>query len=435
MNFFKKALTPLKKAAEKVNLDKNLFNILANPERVIELNIPFKRDSRNLEIIKGYRVQYNSFLGPYKGGLRFHPKVDMDEVKALGFWMMIKNALIDVPFGGGKGGLQIDPKDLSKEELERLTREFTRKLAPNIGGQIDVPAPDINTNSMIMDWMADEYRKVQSVKGRVLASRSGQSENRLEAVVTGKSISNGGSAGREGATGLGGFFVLEQLIKKLNLKKPLIVAIQGFGNVGSNTASILFDHGYKIVAVSDVKGGIYDAKENGFNIDLVRECRLEKGMLAGCYCIGSVCDLARKYDEGVINNQELLELPVDILIPAAMENVITKENADKINAKIVFEMANGPTTPEADEILNKRGILVVPDVLNNAGGVVVSYFEWLQNTRGEKWNLGKVNEKLKEKMEKAFEEVWRIHQEKKVSLRTAAYILALKRLSQKADLD
>ena len=419
MNFFKQALTPLKVAARKVNLDKNLFNILANPERVIELNIPLKRDLGKLDLIKGYRVQYNNWLGPYKGGLRFHQKVDMDEVKALSFWMTIKNALIDIPFGGGKGGLQIDPKNLSEKELERLTREFAKALTPNIGPNMDVPAPDVNTNAKIMDWFEDEFSKVTGDKS--------------QAVVTGKSINNGGSLGREEATGLGGVIVLEQLIKKLGLKKPLTVAIQGFGNVGSNTASILFDHGFKIVAVSDVKGGIYDVKENGFNIDLVRACRVEKGFLAGCYCVGSVCDLARKYDEGVISNGELLELDVDILIPAAMENVITKDNASKIKAKIVFEMANGPTTSEADEILNEKGILVVPDVLNNAGGVVVSYFEWYQNMHEERWSLEKVNEKLKEKMEKAFEEVWKIHKDKKVTLRTAAYILALKRLSKKAN--
>lgn len=437
MNFFNKALTPLKKAAQKINLDKNIFNLLTTPERVIELNIPFKRDSGDLEIIKGYRVQYNNWLGPYKGGLRFHPKVDMDEVKALGFWMMIKNALIGVPFGGGKGGLEIDPKTLTEVELERLTRQFASALAPNIGPNIDVPAPDVNTNAKIMDWMEDEYVRQWKIDNGKLAI----DENKLKAVVTGKSIANGGSLGREEATGMGGFFVLEELIKKLGLKKPLTVAIQGFGNVGSNIAAILHDNGYKVIALSDIKGGIFNSSLEGFNIDLVRVCRLEKGMLAGCYCIGSVCDLAPKND-GVITNEELLGLPVDILIPAALENVITKENASRIKAKIIFEMANGPTTPEADEILNKKGILVVPDVLCNSGGVTVSYFEWFQNMHNEKWSLEKVNNTLREKMEKAFEEVWRIHKDlpagrqgKKVTLRIAAFILALKRLSKKADFD
>lgn len=417
-NLFDNALARLKSAAKVIDLDENLLNILSTPQRIVELNLSLKKDSDELQMVKGYRVQYNNFLGPYKGGLRYHQDMDMAEVKSLALWMMIKNALIDVPFGGGKGGLEIDPKSLSEKELERVTREFAKALAPNVGPNVDVPAPDVNTNAKIMDWFEDEYSKVVGQK--------------TPAVVTGKSLDNGGSAGREQATGMGGFFVLEELVKKLGWEKPLTVAIQGFGNVGSNTASILFDHGYKIVAVSDVKGGIYDAEENGFNIDLVRACRIEKGILAGCYCIGSVCDLARKYDDGVINNQELLELDVDILIPAALENVITKDNASKIKAKIVFEMANGPTTPEADETLNKREILVVPDVLNNAGGVVVSYFEWLQNMNEERWSLEKVNVKLKEKMKKAFDEIWKIHKKKEVNLRTAAYILALQGLSEKA---
>ena len=339
----------------------------------------------------------------------------MDEVSALAFWMMVKNAIVNVPFGGGKGGIEIDPKTLSEKELESLTRSFAKTLVSNVGPTQDVPAPDVNTNSKIMDWFESEYSKTV---GKI-----------SKAVVTGKSVSNGGSLGREQATGLGGFFVLEKLVQKLGLKKPLTVAIQGFGNVGSNMAKILYDYGYKIVALSDIRGGICNNKES-FNIDLVKECREEKGFLAGCYCVGSVCDLARKYD-GVISNEQLLELDVDILIPAALENVITKKNAKVINAKIVFEMANGPTTFEADKILNKKGIVVAPDVLCNSGGVTVSYFEWYQNMHGEVWDEDKVNEKLKDKMEKAFESVWEIHKSKKVNLRTAAYILALKRLAQK----
>lgn len=428
MSTFDSAITQLKKAAEAIGLDRSFLKQLSLPERTITLSVPFKKDSGEVEIVKGYRVQYNNLLGPYKGGLRFHPNVDMDEVCALGFWMMIKNAIADVPFGGGKGGLEIDPKNLSEMELERLTREFTRLLAPNIGPNTDVPAPDVNTNSKIMDWIEDEYTKQWKIDNGKLT----MDENRLKAVITGKSIPNGGSIGREEATGLGGFFVLEELVKKLGLKKPLTVAIQGFGNVGSNFAKILYRNGYTIIAVSDIKGGIYDAKKDGFNIDLVRECRLEKGVLAGCYCVGSVCDIARKYDEGVISNQELLELGVDILIPAALENVITKKNVNNIKAKIVFEMANGPTTSEADEILNKKGITVVPDVLANSGGVTVSYFEWYQNMHKEKWDLEKVNRKLKEKMTGAFGQMWQIHQEKGVNLRVAAYILALERLLKKA---
>lgn len=419
MKLFDNALKQLEKAAKIIELDQSILKLLSNPERIIEINIPLKKDAGEIEIVKGYRIQYNNWLGPFKGGLRFHPQVEMDEVKALGFWMMIKNAISNVPFGGSKGGLEIDPKKLTEAELQRLTRQLTRQLAPNIGPQVDIPAPDVNTNSKIMDWMVDEYSKVVGLN--------------TKAVVTGKSIKNGGSRGREEATGLGGFIVLERLIKKLGFKKPLTVAVQGFGNVGGNIAKILYQNGYQVVAVSDVKGAIYDSKDNGFNIDLVRECRLEKGFLSGCYCIGSVCDLARRYDDGVISNEELLELPVDILIPAALENVITKNNASKIKAKIVFEMANGPTTYEADKILNKRGIMIVPDVLCNSGGVTVSYFEWYQNIYEERWSLEKVNERLKAKMIDAFENIWKIHKEKNVSLRTAAYIVALQRLAKKAN--
>lgn len=431
-SLFDDSLFKLKTAAKYLKLDPATLKLLEKEQRTIHLNIPLKKDSGNLELINGYRVQYNSWLGPYKGGLRYHQNVDMGEVKGLAFLMMVKNALIDIPFGGAKGGLEIDPKTLSEKELERLTREFAKMLAPNIGPNLDVPAPDLNTNSKIMDWIEDEYAKeVKSKKEKV------KNENQLKAVVTGKSLGNGGSEGREEATGLGGFYILEEIINKLGLKKPLTVGIQGFGNVGSNIAQILCQNDFKVVAVSDVKGAIYDSQINGFNIDLVKECRLEKGFLAGCYCIGSVCDLAKKFDDGVISNEELLELEVDILIPAALENVITKDNAHKIKAKIVFEMANGPTTKEADEILRKRGILVVPDVLNNAGGVVVSYFEWLQNMRNERWKVGSVRSQLKEKMIKAFEQVWKIHKDlpagrqgKKVDLRTASYILALQNLTR-----
>ncbi len=427
MNIFDSAILQLKTAAKYIDPPENLLERLAKPDRTIQLNVPFKKDNGSIGIIPGFRVQHNNILGPYKGGLRFHPKVDMREVQALAFWMMIKNAVIGVPFGGGKGGLEIDPKNLSESELERLTREFARMLLPNIGPEIDVPAPDVNTNSKIMDWVSDEYvRQLKMDNGKLTIKE----ENKLKAVVTGKSLANGGSLGREQATGLGGFFVLEKLVAKLGLKKPLTVAIQGFGNVGGNFASILYKNGYKVVAVSDIKGGIYNTKGDGFNIDLVKKCREEKGFLAGCYCVGSVCDLARKYD-GLISNEELLELEVDILIPAALENVITEKNANRIKAKIVFEMANGPTSLTGDKILNKRKILTAPDVLANSGGVTVSYFEWYQNMHEESWSLDKVNNKLKEKMETAFEEVWKISKDKKVSLRIAAYILALKRLSSK----
>lgn len=422
---FESALYQLKKAFKFLDVDDSFFDYLSIPERTIEVSIPLKLDSGDLTMVKGFRVQYNNLLGPYKGGLRYHERVDLDEVKALSFWMMIKNAVVDVPFGGGKGGIEIDPKTLSESEIERLTRAFARELSPNVGPLRDVPAPDVNTNSKIMDWFEDEYSKVVGKKS--------------PAVVTGKSIKNGGSEGREKATGMGGYFVLEKLIKELGLKKPLTVAIQGFGNVGSNIAEILYQDGgyerssspgYNIVALSDVKGGIYDPDHNGFNINLVKKCREEKGYLAGCFCVGSVCDLA-KNREGVISNEKLLELDVDILIPAALEGVLTVYNAPKVKAKIILEMANGPTTPEADEVFHKKGIVVVPDVLANSGGVTVSYFEWLQNMNNENWNLEKVNEKLKNKMEKAFNSVWELHKDKKTNLRNGAFIVGINRVLEK----
>ncbi len=398
-NSFESALVQLNNAAKVIGLKKEILEILSKPERQIDLNFPLKLDNGKIQMVRGYRFQYNNWLGPFKGGLRFHPNVDANEVKALSFWMMIKNAVVDVPFGGGKGGIEIDPKALSKKELERLTRQFTRELSPNIGPTLDVPAPDVNTNSTIMDWIVDEYGD--------------------KAVVTGKSIGNGGSEGREEATGLGGFFVLEELVKKLGLKPPLTVAIQGFGNVGSHLAALLSQNGYLVVGLSDSKGGIYDKSGTGFDIKKMRECKLEKGQL-------SKCGTSPKHIQ--ITNEKLLELPVDVLVPAALEGVINAKNASNIKAKIILEMANGPTTSDADPILNKKGIVVVPDVLANAGGVTVSYFEWLQNMKNQKWNLKKVNEKLSEKMVTSFTEVWKISKSKKISLRTAAFVLALQRL-------
>lgn len=415
-NTFKSALGYLHKAAHNEKIDKRIVDLLSHPQRQIEVYLPLKLDSGEVKIIKGYRVQYNNWLGPFKGGLRFHADVDPDEITALSFWMMIKNAVVNVPFGGGKGGLQVNPKTLSRSELERLTRAFARALFPNIGPQIDIAAPDVNTNSLIMDWFEDEYSKAV-----------GQP---TPAIVTGKSVENSGLEGREEATGMGGVFVLEKLIRKLKLKKPLTVAVQGFGHVGSHIAGLLHKNGFKIVALSDSKGGIYDKDEQGFNIELIKTCKLQKGLIADCYCIGTVCDIATKR-AGNITNEEILQLPVDILIPAALDGVITKENASSIGAKIILEMANGPMTEEADGILEKMGTLVVPDVLANAGGVTVSYYEWLQNMENKTWNLKEVESKLQRVMEISFEEVWRIHRQKNVPLRLAAYILALQRLSKR----
>jgi len=392
-----------------------LFKILEKPQREIKVYLPLERENGEIEIFEGYRVQYNNFLGPYKGGIRYFPEVNEDEIKTLAFLMTIKCALINLPLGGAKGGIKVDPKKLSEKEIENLSREYVRKIYDFIGPNKDIPAPDINTNAKIMDWMVDEYLKISNSK-----------DIKLKATFTGKSIENDGSEGRESAAAKGGEIILERFVEKMNLQKPLTVAIQGFGNVGYNLAKFLYQKGYKLVALSDSKGGIYS--KEGFNPELVMECKKGKGMIAGCYCVGSVCDIRLGRD---ISNEELLELDVDILVPAALENVVNEKNADKIKAKIILEMANNPLTEEADEILNKKGVIIIPDILANSGGVIVSYFEMIQNLNNEKWNKEKVFEELEKYLSKAFDEVWQIKGKLNVDLRKVAFIVALKRLYEK----
>ena len=401
-----KGLVQDEKSVEKI------FKILEKSQREIKVYLLLKRDNDQIEIFEGYRIQHNNFLGPYKGGIRYFPEVNEDEIKTLAFLMTIKCALVNLPLGGAKGGIKVDPKTLSEKELENLSREYIRKIYDFIGPDKDIPAPDVNTNSKIIDWMVDEYLKI-----------SNSNDKKLKATFNGKSIENDGSEGREEATGKGGEIILERFVKKLNLQKPLRVAIQGFGNVGYNLAKFLYQKGYKLVALSDSKGGIY--REEGFNPELVMECKKEKGMISGCYCVGSVCDLRLGKD---ITNEELLELDVDILVPAALENVITADNADKIKAKIILEMANNPLTDEADEILDKKGKIIIPDILANSGGVTVSYFEMLQNLNNEKWVKEKVFEELEKYLTKAFDEVWEIKEKLNISLRKASFILSLKRI-------
>jgi len=392
-----------------------LFKILEKPQREIKVYLPLERENGEIEIFEGYRVQYNNFLGPYKGGIRYFPEVNEDEIKTLAFLMTIKCALINLPLGGAKGGIKVDPKKLSEKEIENLSREYVRKIYDFIGPNKDIPAPDMNTNAKIMDWMVDEYLKISNSK-----------DIKLKATFTGKSIENDGSEGRESAAAKGGEIILERFVEKMNLQKPLTVAIQGFGNVGYNLAKFLYQKGYKLVALSDSKGGIYS--KEGFNPELVMECKKGKGMIAGCYCVGSVCDIRLGRD---ISNEELLELDVDILVPAALENVVNEKNADKIKAKIILEMANNPLTEEADEILNKKGVIIIPDILANSGGVIVSYFEMIQNLNNEKWNKEKVFEELEKYLSKAFDEVWQIKGKLNVDLRKVAFIVALKRLYEK----
>ncbi|MBI2133391.1 Glu/Leu/Phe/Val dehydrogenase [Candidatus Woesearchaeota archaeon] len=400
-NPWERAKKQLRAASEKTGLDPYAEKRLSEPDRTIEVSLPMRMDDGSVKAFKGYRVQHNNTLGPYKGGLRYHLMVSMDEVKALAFWMTIKNAVIGVPFGGGKGGIIVDPKTLSGKELERLTRLFTRRMSDVIGPLKDVPAPDVNTNSQVMKWIADEYRKA-----------TGKSQ---PAVVTGKPVSSGGSEGREEATGKGGAYCLNSLLKRMRIKKST-VAIQGFGNVGINLAKSLIEEGFIIKAISDSKGAIY-AEEGIKDIEGLEKHKIEKGTVTGFMGLRS------------IRTHELLELDVDILAPSALENSVTIENAARVKAEIILEMANGPLTEDADRILKDR--IVIPDVLANSGGVAVSYFEWYQNMHKTKWNKQKVFGKLKELMETAVKNTLERKDRYKTSLRIAAYILALERIGRK----
>src|SRR3989339_1414620 len=401
---FDNAMSQLDKAAKVMNLDKNIHEILKSPDRVLIVSVPVKMDNGEVKVFTGYRSQYNNSLGPYKGGIRYHPNVSLDEVKALSFWMMIKCATVNIPMGGGKGGIIVYPKDLSHGELERMSRGYIQKIYREIGSDKDVPAPDMYSTPQIMGWMRDEFEKLIGRKD--------------PGVITGKAIADGGSEGRETATAQGGVYVVRELAKKLNLQPAEIkVAIQGMGNVGGFMAKLLSGDGYKIVAISDSKGGIYN--EGGLNIEAVFEHKKRTGYLAN-------------FPEAQnISNEELLEIHADILVPSAMENQITIENANNIKAKIVVEMANGPTTPEADEILAGRNIIVVPDVLANAGGVTVSCFEWEQNNKNERWSEAQVLAKLEPLMIQAFGEVWETKEKFNITMRAAAFVKAIERVANK----
>ncbi|OGH87564.1 MAG: glutamate dehydrogenase [Candidatus Magasanikbacteria bacterium RIFOXYC2_FULL_42_28] len=415
---FDNAMSQLDKAAKVMNLDKNIHEILKSPDRVLIVSVPVKMDNGEVKVFTGYRSQYNNAMGPYKGGIRYHPNVSLDEVKALSFWMMIKCATVNIPMGGGKGGIIVYPKDLSHGELERMSRGYIQKIYREIGSDKDVPAPDMYTTPQIMGWMRDEFEKLIGRKD--------------PGVITGKAIADGGSEGRETATAQGGVYVVRELAKKMGLKPNLTtVAVQGMGNVGGFMAKILAADGYRIVAISDSKGGVYN--EAGLDMAKVEEIKKAGGML-GCYCLGNVCKLEEMPKDGPcrhVSNEQLLELPVDILVPSALENQITETNANNIKAKYIIEMANGPTTPEADEILKSRGVIVVPDVLANAGGVTVSCFEWEQNVKGEKWTEAQVFAKLEPMMVQSFNEVWETKEKYNVPMRTAAFVKAIKRVAAK----
>ena len=401
-NPFENAMLQLKRATEVKQFNTEFLSRLAQPNREIRISIPVTMDDGTLKIFEGYRVQYNNARGPYKGGIRYHPNTDINEVKALAFWMALKGAVVNIPMGGGKGGITVDPSKLSKGELERLSRGWVTMLASNIGPHVDVPAPDVNTTPEIMAWMSDEYTKITNDTTR--------------ATFTGKPIENGGSEGRGPATGLGGYYVFETLASKFNLPSKARIAIQGFGNVGGNAAEIFSKHGHSIIAVSERDLAI--VKEDGIDVVALREYKKQNKTVNGFP--GS----------RTITNEELLTLDTDILIPAALEDQITEKNAHIIKAKIILELANGPTTPQADDILFARGIPVIPDIIANAGGVTVSTFEWEQNLKNEHWSEEAVFAKLKAIMQKESEAIFTKAQELKTDLRRAAFIVALERIEK-----
>ena len=402
MNAFEQAQIQLSRALKVQRISSALHARLLKPEREVTVSIPVAMDDKTTKVFEGYRVQYSSLRGPYKGGVRYHPDADIHEVKALGFWMAMKCAVAGIPMGGGKGGIKVNPKELSKTELERLSRGWVQQLYPLLGPERDVPAPDVNTTPEIMRWMADEYEKL-----------TGDKRN---ATFTGKPLDHGGSEGRGVATGAGGFCVFQALQKDLKLPKSVTVVIQGMGNVGGNAAKMFHEDGHTILAISDSKGGVY--AKDGLVPSEVEAYKKKNGSLKG-------------FPSGKqISNAKLLELPCDVLIPAALENQITKKNAKKIKAKVVLELANGPTSTDADDILFKKKIPVIPDVLANSGGVVVSTFEWEQNLKGEHWSEKDVLDRLRTLLNRESKNVWDKAKKLKTDLRRAAFALALERLDK-----
>ncbi len=403
-NPFLNAVAQLEKASSIANINKDFVEKMKSPDRYVEVSIPIIMDDGTQKIFQGFRSQHNNARGPYKGGIRFHQDVDLDEVRALSFWMTFKTAVVNVPFGGGKGGVVVNPKTLSESEIEKISRGYVQKMYPIFGPEMDVPAPDVNTGEKIMGYMLDEYEKIIGKKA--------------PATFTGKAISNGGSEGRTEATGFGGAVVLREAIKAgVVVPKTGTVAIQGFGNVATYFAEHMLENGLKVVALSDSKGAIYNP--NGIDLSKAQEHKKTTGALSG---------FAGAKD---ISNEELLELYVDIIVPSALENVFTAENAEKIKAKYIIEMANGPTTKEADEIFEKNGVVVIPDILANSGGVATSYFEWYQNMHNEKWSRQDVLKKLDDLMVSAFKDVSDVKNKYNTSFRNSAYIVAIERIYSK----
>jgi glutamate dehydrogenase/leucine dehydrogenase len=396
------ALEQLRIVAEKMDLDKGIHEFLKHPKRTLIVSVPVRRDNGDINVFMGCRVQHNDARGPYKGGLRYHPNVTVDEVTALSMWMTWKCAVVDIPYGGAKGGVACNPKQLSVKEIESITRRFTTMLLEIIGPYQDVPAPDVYTDGQTMAWIMDTYSQYKGY--------------RVPEIVTGKPINVGGSEGRVEATSLGVIYCIREATKRLNMSlKGVTAAVQGFGNVGWNAANILHGMGARIVAVSDSKGGIHSP--TGMNPEKVYAHKERTGSVVNFEGAKSV------------SNDELLELKCDILVPAALENQITRVNVDKIKAKIVAEGANGPTTPEADRALYEKGIFLIPDILANSGGVASSYFEWVQNLTREHWTIEDTCGKLETKMVKAFSDVYDISKKEKTDMRNSALILGVGRVA------
>ena len=402
LNLFTSTQVVIKEALDKLGYDEGMYDLLKEPLRMVEVRIPVRMDDGKVKVFKGFRGQHNDAVGPTKGGVRFHPDVTLDEVRALSMWMTLKAGIVDLPYGGGKGGIICDPREMSMNELEKLSRGYVRALSQVMGPTKDIPAPDVFTNAQIMAWMMDEYSRID--------------EFNSPGFITGKPIVLGGSQGRDRATAEGVTIIINEAAKKRGIDmKGARIVIQGFGNAGSFLSKFLHDAGAKVVGISDAYGALHDP--DGLDIDYLLDRRDS---------FGTVTTL---FDE-TITNEELLELECDILVPAAIENQITEKNAHKINAKIVVEAANGPTTSEGTRILTERGILLVPDVLASAGGVTVSYFEWVQNNMGYYWSEEEVREKLTKKMVDAFENVYTVATTRNIDMRLAAYMIGVRKTAE-----
>lgn len=409
-DIFHAALRRLDRAFDYAAIHREALERLKHAKIIIEVSIPVRMDDGQIRIFRGYRVRHDDTRGPGKGGIRFHPQADLNEVKALALWMTIKCAVMNLPFGGAKGAVVVNPKELSPFELERLSRGFIQRIADFIGPETDVPAPDMYTNSMIMGWMMDEYSKIR--------------RQFTPAVITGKPIPLGGSLGRDDATGRGAYYCIKDHEKQRGWRpQDTTVAIQGFGNAGQGVARLLDADGYNIVAVSDSAGGIY--RKEGFHVPSLIHAKTERRKLEAVYCQDDLCEIVNSEN---ITNEELLELDVDILIPAAIESVITARNAPRIRAATLVEVANGPVTPDADSILRENGVFVIPDILANAGGVTVSYFEWVQNRTGLYWTEEEVHDRLRERISREYWKIDELMQRHDLDMRTAAYVHALSRI-------